>query len=146
MLIFAGANLQNIKVNIKKDTSIFLGTILKGIEKIKGEEVVILDLGNHIKNVCDYFIICTANSSTQASAIGKEIERSVSKKLHQNPYSIEGTSHAEWILIDYIDVVVHIFQKHLRDFYNLEGMWADARKLSCNNLINNIEEGKKAHE
>jgi ribosome-associated protein len=76
--------------------------------------------------VCDYFIICQADSNTQVNAIAESIQETVRKTTGDKPYRSEGFENSEWILIDYVTVVVHIFQSHIRDFYNLESLWADA--------------------
>jgi ribosome-associated protein len=76
--------------------------------------------------VCDYFIICQADSNTQVNAIAESIQETVKKMTGDKPYRSEGFENSEWILIDYVTVVVHVFQSHIRNFYNLESLWADA--------------------
>jgi ribosome-associated protein len=97
-----------------------------GILEVKGRNVSILNL-KHIHNrVCDYFIICQADSNTQVNAIADSVEEMVKKLTGERPYRKEGFENSEWILVDYVTVVVHIFQSHIRNFYNLESLWADA--------------------
>ena len=116
-----------MKQNNKKDESAVLAdVVVKGILEKKGKNVICLDLKNISTAVCDYFIICEADSSTQVESIAKSVDHEVKKTLDENPYHSEGFENAEWILIDYINVVVHIFQKDAREFYNLESLWADA--------------------
>jgi ribosome-associated protein len=107
--------------------------IIMGIEDVKGEKTTILDLRDIENTVCDYFIICEANSNTQVSAISGSIQKKVSKELKDKAWHVEGEANAEWILIDYVNVVVHVFQKQRREFYNLEGLWGDAKITNIEN-------------
>ena len=107
--------------------------VITGIEDVKGENITILDLREIENTVCDYFIICDGNSNTQVSAISSSIQKKVSKAIKDKPWHIEGESNAEWILIDYVNVVVHVFQKEVREFYNLEGLWGDAKITNIEN-------------
>lgn len=107
--------------------------VITGIEDVKGENITILDLREIENTVCDYFIICDGNSNTQVNAISSSIQKKVSKTLKDKPWHVEGESNAEWILIDYVDVVVHVFQKEIREFYNLEGLWGDAKITNIEN-------------
>tara|TARA_Y100000739_G_scaffold210252_1_gene200690 strand:- start:2666 stop:3025 length:360 start_codon:yes stop_codon:yes gene_type:complete len=113
------------KTNFKK----LINTIVEGIDDVKGNEISLLDLRDLENRVCDYFIICDGSSNTQVSAIINSVTKKVSKKLKDKPWGIEGAENAEWILLDYIDVVVHVFQKSKREFYDLEGLWGDAKKI-----------------
>lgn len=101
--------------------------IINGIEDVKGHQIVLLDLRNLENTVCDYFIICSGNSSTQVEAIKNSVNKTLSKKIKEKPWHIEDSQNSEWVLIDYVDVVVHVFQKHTRAYYNLEDMWGDAK-------------------
>ena len=103
--------------------------IIQAIIEKKGEEVVKLNLQEVEGAVTDYFIICQANSPTQVIAIKDSIEEYVRKNLGEKPWHIEGTNNAEWVLLDYVNVVAHIFLPEKREFYNLEGLWADAEIL-----------------
>ena len=107
--------------------------VITGIEDVKGENITILDLREIENTVCDYFIICDGNSNTQVSAISSSIQKKVSKAIKDKPWHIEGESNAEWILIDYVNVVVHVFQREVREFYNLEGLWGDAKITNIEN-------------
>lgn len=100
--------------------------IVKGMQEKKAQDVVVMDL-RHVKNaICDYFIICSGNSDTQIDAIASSIEDEVYKASQQNPWHQEGKTNREWILIDYVDVVAHVFRKDRRSFYDLEQLWGDA--------------------
>ncbi len=104
--------------------------IIKGIEEVKGQDIQILDLREIENTVCDYFIICNGTSNTQVNAIVNSIQKLVSKSLKEKPWHIEGSDNAEWVLMDYVHVVVHVFQKHIREFYDIEGLWGDARTVT----------------
>ena len=101
--------------------------ILKGIEEVKGKDINILDLREIENTVCDYFIICNGTSNTQVNAIVHSIQKIVSRETKDKPWHVEGTDNAEWVLMDYVNVVVHVFQKHIREFYDIEGLWGDAK-------------------
>lgn len=115
----------------KKDirTDLLITEIIKGIEEVKGQGIEILDLREIENTVCDYFIICNGNSNTQVNAIVNSVQKSVSKTLQEKPWHVEGSDNAEWVLMDYVHVVVHVFQKHIREFYDIEGLWGDARSV-----------------
>ena len=108
-----------------------ISNIIEGIEKVKGTDITIMDLREIENTVCDYFILCNGSSNTQVVAIAGAVQRTVSQaEGHIKPWHIEGESNAEWILIDYIDVVVHIFQKRIREHYDIEGLWGDAKTIN----------------
>ncbi|WP_178987632.1 ribosome silencing factor [Winogradskyella schleiferi] len=102
-------------------------TIIGGIEEVKGKEITILDLREIENTVCDYFIVCEGSSNTQVNAIVNSIQKQVSKTLKDKPWHVEGTENAEWVLMDYVNVVVHVFQKHIREYYDIESLWGDAK-------------------
>ncbi len=109
-----------------------IANIIKGIEAVKGENIQILDLREIDNTPCDYFIICDGNSNTQVNAIAGSVQRVVSKELHDKPWHVEGEISAEWVLMDYVNVVVHVFQKTIREYYNIESLWGDAKITSIN--------------
>ena len=102
-------------------------TILTGIDDVKGKDIKILDLRAIENTVCDYFIICEGTSNTQVNAIVNSVQKKVSKTLKDHPWHVEGSDNAEWVLIDYVNVVVHVFQKHIRQYYDIESLWGDAK-------------------
>lgn len=114
-------------------TDILLASIIKGIEEVKGNDIDILDLRAIDTAVCDYFVICNGTSNTQVNAIVNSVRKTVSKELKDNPWHVEGEDNAEWVLIDYVSIVVHVFQKPVRDYYNIEGLWGDAKITSIQN-------------
>ena len=101
-------------------------TIIKAIQEKKGENIVSLDLRKIPEAVSDYFIVCEATSTTQVRAIADFVEETVKKELGENPYKHEGFNALQWVLIDYVNIVVHIMQPETRKFYRLEEMWSDA--------------------
>jgi ribosome-associated protein len=111
----------------KSNADLLITTILSGIEEVKGREITILDLREIENTVCDYFIICEGTSNTQVSAIVNSIQKQVSKALKDKPWHVEGMDNQEWVLIDYVNVVVHVFQKHIRAYYDIESLWGDAK-------------------
>jgi ribosome-associated protein len=114
-------------------TDVLLASIIKGIEEVKGNDIDILDLRDIDTSVCEYFIICNGNSNTQVNAIVNSIQKIVSKELKDKPWHVEGTDNGEWVLMDYVNIVVHVFQKHIREYYNIEGLWGDAKITTIQN-------------
>ena len=104
-----------------------LALIIKGIEDVKGNDINILDLREIENTVCDYFVICNGNSNTQVNAIVGSVQKVVSKELKEKPWHVEGEQNGEWVLMDYVNIVVHVFQKHIREYYNIESLWGDAK-------------------
>jgi ribosome-associated protein len=100
--------------------------IVKAIQEKKGEKIVSLDLRKIPEAISDYFIICEATSTTQIKAIADFVEETVKKQTGELPYHHEGYETMHWILIDYINIVVHVMQPDARKFYKLEEMWSDA--------------------
>ena len=110
-----------------------LANIIKGIEEVKGNDIDILDLREIDTAVCDYFVICNGNSNTQVNAIVSSIQKTVSKDLKDKPWHVEVSDVAEWVLMDYVHIVVHVFQKHIREYYNIESLWGDAKITKIEN-------------
>lgn len=101
--------------------------VVKGMAEKKASEIVVMDLRGVQNAVADYFILCSGNSDTQIDAISDSVEEEVHKITQQNPWKREGRQNKEWVLIDYVDVVAHIFRKDKREFYALEELWGDAK-------------------
>ncbi|UCE93709.1 MAG: ribosome silencing factor [Flavobacteriaceae bacterium] len=114
-------------------SDLLITEVLKGIEDVKGENISIIDLREIENTVCEYFILCDGTSNTHVSAIAASIQKNVSKSLKDKPWHVEGDSNAEWILIDYVNVVVHVFQRHVREFYKLEELWGDGKITNIEN-------------
>ena len=101
--------------------------IVIGISDVKGQDIEMIDLRKIENRICDFYIICSGNSNTHVSAILDSVKKKVSKTLKEKPSHTEGEENAEWILLDYINVVVHIFQKQVRAFYGIEELWGDCK-------------------
>ena len=101
-----------------------------GIQEKKGNDIVRLDLRNLNSSVSDYFIVCNADSSTQVKAIADSVEDEIYKSTQTHPWRKEGLESAEWIILDYFDIVVHIFKTEKRNFYGIEDLWGDAQTTS----------------
>tara|TARA_B100000925_G_scaffold249044_1_gene199951 strand:+ start:1633 stop:2034 length:402 start_codon:yes stop_codon:yes gene_type:complete len=117
------------KLMIKASNSLkkLIDKILIGISDVKGQNIEMIDLRSIENRISDFYIVCSGTSNTHVSAILESIKKKVSRALKEKPLNIEGTDNAEWILLDYIDVVVHIFQKQVREFYNIEELWGDCK-------------------
>jgi len=104
-----------------------LEVIVNAIQDVKGEDIRSFDLRNLSHAVADFFVVCHGNSHTQAQALARRIEEETEKTLNQSVWHREGVQNAEWILLDYVDIVVHVFYRDARPFYGLEDLWADAK-------------------
>jgi ribosome-associated protein len=111
------------KINVADSLS---EIVIKGIQEKKGKNIVSMNLKSIQNAVTDYFVVCHGTSSTQVEAIADAVEYEVRKATGLKPWHKEGFQNAEWILLDYIDVVVHVFQEKIREFYQIESLWADA--------------------
>ncbi|WP_185853166.1 ribosome silencing factor [Blattabacterium cuenoti] len=100
-----------------------LKKIIEGIQMVKGKNISIINLKNRENFICDYFVICNGNSHNQVYAISQSIERTTIKQLQKKPWHIEGLKMREWVLVDYISIVVHVFQKEVRLHYDIESLW-----------------------
>jgi ribosome-associated protein len=120
----------------KSSADELIALILSGIEEVKGHNVNLLDLRDIENTVCDYFIICNGTSNTHVNAIVGSIQKTVSKAIQDKPWHVEGSENAEWVLMDYVNVVVHVFQKQVREYYDIEGLWGDAKVTSVESSFN----------
>ena len=119
-------------VKLTKNSKLYK-TIIKSIQDKKGEDIVIIDLRNNIEAVADFFVICTATSSTQIKAIADFIIDEVEINCQEKPYKKEGYTGQQWILIDYVNIVVHVMHPNSRTFYKLEEMWSDGEISAVEN-------------
>lgn len=101
--------------------------IIKGMEEKKGHDIVRMDLRNLTSAVTDYFVICHGDSNRQVDALAQSVRDEVEKVTGEKPWHSEGYENAEWILLDYINVVVHVFHKEKREFFGIEDLWGDAK-------------------
>lgn len=115
-----------VKSKVLNESAYISELAIHGMQEKKGNELVRLDLRSVNSSVADYFVICHADSSTQVKAIANSVEDEIYKALQQDPWRKEGLEHGEWILLDYIDVVIHIFRTDKREFYGVEDLWGDA--------------------
>lgn len=103
-----------------------LDAIVAGMQEKKAHQITVMDMRALSGSVCDYFVICHGTSTTQAEAIARSIEEEVYKLCKINPSHVEGVANAEWILLDYFDIIAHVFIEDKRMFYGLERLWGDA--------------------
>lgn len=108
-------------------------TIVEEMQNKKAENIVVIDLREVENAVTDFFVIASGNSTTQVDGIADGIVRFTRKKLREKPWHLEGKSLSQWILLDYVNVVVHVFHKEIRPFYELEDLWADGVKTMIEN-------------
>ena len=109
--------------------------IVKGMQEKKAADILVMDLRKVKNAVADFFVICSGGSDKQLDAIAQSIDEEVYKTVKENPWHVEGKSNKEWMLLDYFDVVAHVFRKDRREFFALEKLWGDAE-------MTEIQEGK----
>lgn len=112
---------------VRQDSDKLADVVVRGMQEKKAADIVVLNLKELKNAVADYFIICSASSDTQIEAIARSVEEEVEKLTGQNPWQTEGRMNREWVLLDYVDVVVHVFLRDRRQFYALEELWGDAQ-------------------
>ncbi|MBL7951251.1 MAG: ribosome silencing factor [Flavobacteriales bacterium] len=115
-------------------SALLVEAIVKGIQEVKGKDIVHLDLRNVPNTVSDHFIICHGDSATQVDAIQRSVEKFAREEADDKPWHTEGTSNSEWVLMDFVDVVVHIFHRDKRAYYALEDLWGDASSRRYENV------------
>jgi ribosome-associated protein len=118
----------------ENDSRKLCDAIIEGMQENKAKDIVVLDLRTISNAVCDYFVICSGESNVQVDGISNSVTRHTRKELSEKPWHIEGKTNSEWILLDYINVVAHIFYKDARSFYELEDLWSDAKRTDIPNL------------
>ena len=111
---------------VRQDSDKLADVVVRGMQEKKAADIVVLNLKELKNAVADYFVICSASSDTQLDAIARSVEEEVEKLTGQNPWQSEGRLNREWVLLDYVDVVVHVFLRDRRQFYALEELWGDA--------------------
>jgi ribosome-associated protein len=119
-----------LKAKKDVDSKKLCDAIVEGMQENKAKNITVLDLNA----VCYYFVICSGESSTQVEGVSSSVMRHTRKVLKEKPWHIEGKNNAEWVLLDYVNVVVHIFYKDARPFYDLEDLWADAKRTDIPDL------------
>ena len=111
---------------VRQDSDTLADLVVRGMQDKKASDIVVLNLKELKNAVADYFIICSANSDTQIDAVARSVEEEIEKVTGESPWQTEGRTNREWVLLDYVDVVVHIFLRDRRKFYALEELWGDA--------------------
>ena len=114
----------------KSSEDALLLSIIDGIEEVKGHDIKILDLRNIEAAIADYFIVCTGTSTTQVEAIARSAENFTRKELDQRPRRVEGVRNAQWVLMDYFTIIVHVFYEPMREHYDIEGLWSDGKVMA----------------
>ena len=110
-------------------------TIVEGMQEVKAHDIVVLDMREIPNAITDYFVVCHGDSSTQVEAIARSVEEETFENLQDKPWHKEGVENSQWILIDYVNVVAHVFYKEARDFYDIESLWADAKSTKIDYQI-----------
>ena len=117
------------------EKQLLIDKIVEAIQDTKGEDIKIFDLTGIENAVAETFIICSGNSNTQVSAIAGNVEKKVRNELKDRPWHVEGTENSLWVLMDYVQVVVHVFQQETRNFYEIEELWGDAKITTVDDLV-----------
>ena len=112
-----------------------LDKIVEAIQDVKGEDIMVFDLSNIENSVAETFVICSGNSNTHVSSIAALVEKKVRNDLQDRPWHVEGTENSMWVLLDYVSVVVHVFQKEVREYYDIEELWGDAKITKIENVV-----------
>ncbi|HQV50738.1 MAG: ribosome silencing factor [Flavobacteriales bacterium] len=123
-----------MKKNKSAPSARLVDAVVSGIQEVKGKDIVHLDLRDVPNTVCDHFVICHGDSSTQVAAIANSVEKMVRDQTDEKPWHTEGQNNGEWVLLDYVNVVVHIFHRDKRGYYALEDLWGDAARISYDNV------------
>lgn len=110
------------------NTKQLVETIVKGVQEKKGSGITIIDLNGLDGVICKYFVVCQGNSPMQVEAIADSVDDMLRKELNEKPVKVVGLENAQWVAIDYVDVMVHIFLPDTREYYDLEGLWKDAKQ------------------
>ncbi len=111
-----------------------INKIVEGIQERKGKEIVVVDM-NQLKDApCSYFVICEGDSNTHVRAVSESIKDYVNEQMRVKPYAVDGEENAEWVAMDYGHIIVHVFQRSIRQFYDIEHLWADAELKKIDNL------------
>jgi ribosome-associated protein len=111
-------------------TELLVDIIVNGMQEVKAKDIVVLDMKDVRSATTDFYIICNGTSNTHVEAISRSVERETAEKISEKPSHMEGVQNAQWILMDYFSVVVHIFDEKSREYYRLEDLWADANMRS----------------
>ena len=119
------------------DSELLSNIIVRGMQEKKAVDIVVMDLRKLKNAVADFFVVCSGNSDKQIDAIADSIDEEVSKAIKENPWHVEGKNNKEWMLLDYINVVAHVFKKDKREFYAIERLWGDAEVIEVESEVQN---------
>jgi ribosome-associated protein len=122
------------KVKSDIDSKILCDAVVEGMQENKAKDIVVLDLRNIESAVTDFFVICSGESMVQVDGIANTVTRHTRNELEERPWHQEGKTNSEWILLDYVSVVVHVFYKDARSFYDIEDLWSDAKRTNIPDL------------
>lgn len=109
--------------------------IVEGIQERKGKNIVVVDLTKLQEAPCSYFVICEGDSNVHVNSIGISIKDYVREKINEKPFATDGFENAEWIAMDYGQIIVHVFQRHIRAFYDIEHLWSDAKLTKIEDVL-----------
>lgn len=109
--------------------------IVEGIQETKGKDIAVVNLTRLKEAPCNYFVICQGDSNVHVSAIALSVKEYVREQINAKPYAIDGFENAQWIAMDYGQIIVHVFQRQVRDFYDIEHLWNDAHIQQIENLL-----------
>ncbi len=118
----------------KEKSKILCDTIIEGMQENKAKDIVVLDLREIPNTVTDFFVICSGESSTQIDGITNSVMRHTRAEIQERPWHVEGKGTSEWVLMDYVSVVAHVFYKTARSHYDIEDLWSDAKRTDIPNL------------
>lgn len=117
------------KSKVRESYPELVNAIIEGMENVKAQDIRVLNLQTLENSVCDFFVICSGSSDTQVKAICDRIDKEVRESLKDKPWHVEGKESADWVLMDYVTVVAHVFKPDAREFYDLESLWGDAEEV-----------------
>jgi ribosome-associated protein len=120
-------NKKESNSRIKNQTNALLKIVIEALQELKAVDIIVLDLRSISEASSDYFVICNGTSSTHISGLADRVQKNVWENLSERPVHIEGKQSRSWILLDYFSVVVHIFDREKRQFYDVEHLWSDAK-------------------
>jgi len=119
-----------IEKKINSESTKLCEAIVEGMKDNKANDIVVLDLRKLDSAVCDYFVLCSGDSTTHVDGISNATTKFVRKSINEKPWKVEGKTNSDWILLDYINVVGHVFYKEARTFYDIEELWSDADRTN----------------
>ena len=115
---------------LKSPSEKLCDAIVEGMQENKANEIVVLDLRKLDGAITEFFVICSGDSDTHVDGISNSIDKYVRKNLKEKPWHVEGKTNSDWVLLDYVNVVGHVFYKEKRSFYDIEELWSDATRTN----------------